>query len=215
MKSSLLLSVSVFASTFLLVKKPNFEPLRLPSRRRGIMSRVSISWLKPVVVMLTLTLLSVSCVYAQVDTGAIVGTVTDPSGAVLSGARVTLTNLDTNAMLSTETGPDGTYKFSPVKIGNYKIDVSSPGFQTVSQRNVTVNVNSDVLVNVALKPGNVSEVVEVTATPPVLETQNAAVGQVVDRHEVDSLPLNGRNFVFLAQLAAGVNTPQADTRGNA
>jgi hypothetical protein len=215
MKSSLLLSVSVFASTFLLVKKPNFEPLRLPSLRRGIMSRVSISWLKPVVVMLTLTLLSVSCVYAQVDTGAIVGTVTDPSGAVLSGARVTLTNLDTNAMLSTETGPDGTYKFSPVKIGNYKIDVSSPGFQTVSQRNVTVNVNSDVLVNVALKPGNVSEVVEVTATPPVLETQNAAVGQVVDRHEVDSLPLNGRNFVFLAQLAAGVNTPQADTRGNA
>src|SRR4029077_6916431 len=61
----------------------------------------------------------------------------------------------------------------------------------------------------------VSEIVEVTSTTPVLETQNASVGQVVDSRSVDNLPLNGRNFTFLAQLAAGVNSPQADTRGNA
>lgn len=152
---------------------------------------------------------------AQVDTGTIVGTVTDPSGAVVSGAKVTLTNLGTNAALSTTAGSDGTYTFTPVRVGNYKIDVSAPGFQTSSQRNITVDVSSHVEVNFALKPGSVTEVVEVTSSAPVLETQTAAVGQVVDRRSVDSLPLNGRNFTFLAQLAAGVNTPQADTRGNA
>src|SRR5437868_14737065 len=153
--------------------------------------------------------------YAQVDTGTIVGTVTDQSGAILSGAKVTLTNLGTNASLTTTTEADGTYKFSPVKIGTYKIDVSYQGFQTATQRNVVVNVGSDSLANFQMKPGSVTEVVEVTSAAPVLETQNASVGQVVDQRNVDSLPLNGRNFTFLAQLAAGVNTPQADTRGNA
>src|SRR5690348_8182546 len=152
---------------------------------------------------------------AQVDTGTIVGTVTDPSGAVVSGAKITLTNLGTNAALSTTACSDGTYTFTPVRVGNYKIDVSAPGFQTSSQRNISVDVSSHVEVNIALKPGSVTEVVEVTSSAPILETQTAAVGQVVDRRSVDSLPLNGRNFTFLAQLAAGVNTPQADTRGNA
>ena len=95
------------------------------------------------------------------------------------------------------------------------MSASAPGFQTTTQRKVTVNVSSAVLVNVALKPGQVTETVEVTTAAPVLETQNASVGQVSIRKNVNDLPLNGRNFTFLAQLAAGVNTPQADTRGNA
>ena len=66
-----------------------------------------------------------------------------------------------------------------------------------------------------LKPGAVNETIEVASTVPVLETQDASVGQVMDGRNVNNLPLNGRNFTFLAQLAAGVNTPQADTRGNA
>jgi hypothetical protein len=72
-----------------------------------------------------------------------------------------------------------------------------------------------VVANFTLKPGNVTETIEVASTAPVLETQDASVGQVVDSRSVNTLPLNGRNFTFLAQLAAGVNTPQADTRGNA
>src|SRR5437588_2842455 len=159
--------------------------------------------------------LGAQSLYAQVDTGTIVGAVTDQSGAVISGAKVTLTNLGTNAALSTTTAADGSYKFSPVKIGNYKVDVSYQGFQSATQRNVVVNVGSDSLANFQLRPGSVTETVEVTGTAPVLETQSAAVGQVVDQRNVDSLPLNGRNFTFLAQLSAGVNTPQADTRGNA
>ena len=178
------------------------------------MTRTSASWVRRALVATAISLSLIS-LNAQVDTGTIVGTVTDPSGAVVSGAKVTLTNLGTNAALSTTTGGDGSYTFTPVRVGNYKIDVSAPGFQTSSERNIVVDVSSHVQVNVALKPGSVTEVVEVTSSAPVLETQNAAVGQVVDRRNVDSLPLNGRNFTFLAQLAAGVNTPQADTRGNA
>ena len=159
--------------------------------------------------------LSVLPLAAQVDSGSITGTVSDPSGAVVSNAKVTLTNEGTGAALSTETGSDGFYNFSPVKIGSYTVSVSAPGFQTTTQRKITVNVSSAVLVNVPLKPGQVTETVEVSTAAPVLETQNASVGQVVNSKNVNDLPLNGRNFTFLAQLAAGVNTPQADTRGNA
>ena len=70
-------------------------------------------------------------------------------------------------------------------------------------------------VDVQLKPGSATQTVEVTAAPPQLQTEDASVGQVVTGQSVNNLPLNGRNFTFLAQLAAGVNTPQADTRGNA
>src|SRR6266581_827985 len=152
---------------------------------------------------------------AQVDTGAILGTVTDASGAAVSGASVTLTNQGTNAALTTTTAVDGGYKFTPVRIGTYKIKVSLQGFQTVEKRDITVNVGADVVVDFTLKPGSVTETIEVASSVPVLATQDASVGQVIDSRNVNNLPLNGRNFTFLAQLAAGVNSPQADTRGNA
>ena len=152
---------------------------------------------------------------AQVDTGSITGTVTDASGAVVNGAKVTLTNEGTGAALSLTTGSDGSYTFSPVRIGSYKIDASAQGFKTVSQTHVVVNVSANVLVNLKLPTGSVSETVEVTGAVPVLQTQDASVGQVMDTRNVNNLPLNGRNFTFLAQLSAGVNSPQADTRGNA
>src|SRR5882762_6376246 len=160
-------------------------------------------------------LLSASLLQAQVDTGSITGTITDASGAVVSGASVKLTNEGTNAELTTTAGTDGDYKFSPVRIGNYSLTASFQGFQTMTQRHVTVNVSSNVVVNFALKPGQVTETVEVTSSAPQLQTQDASVGQVVDGRTVNNLPLNGRNFTFLAQTVAGVNTPQADTRGNA
>ncbi len=162
-----------------------------------------------------IVLLGVTPLHAQVDTGAVLGTVTDASGAAIRGANVTLTNEGTNATVSTVTGADGGFKFTPVTIGLYTLSTNFQGFTTTTERHITVNVGADVVVNFALKPGQVSEIVEVNSTTPVLETQDASVGQVVDSRSVDNLPLNGRNFTFLAQLAAGVNTPQADTRGNA
>jgi hypothetical protein len=180
------------------------------------MIRPVCSWiLRSSLVLVVAVILSTLPLHAQVDTGSITGTVTDASGAVVNAAKVTLTNEGTGVNLSVNTGSDGTYTFSPVRIGSYKIEASAQGFKTVSQSNVVVNVNANVLVNLRLPTGSVSETVEVTTSVPVLQTQDASVGQVMDSRNVNNLPLNGRNFTFLAQLSAGVNSPQADTRGNA
>jgi hypothetical protein len=162
-----------------------------------------------------LALLSVTLLQAQVDTGSITGIVTDSTGAVVGGAKITLTNEGTAAALATTSGSGGEYTFNPVRIGTYKLDVSAQGFKTSSEPHIAVDVNSSVLRNFTLQTGSVSETIEVTTAAPVLQTDESSVGQVVDSRNVNNLPLNGRNFTFLAQLAAGVNTPQADTRGNA
>ena len=151
----------------------------------------------------------------QVDEGSITGTVQDTSGAVVAGAQVTLVNKDVGLTLETITKGSGEYSFSPVRIGHYTLTVTSKGFEKTTQQNITVAVSQNVLVNVQLKPGAATETVEVTDAPPALQTEDASVGQVVSEQTVNSLPLNGRNFTFLAQLGAGTQTPQADTRGNA
>ena len=168
-----------------------------------------------VILVLGASLPGAKALFAQVDTGSILGTVTDSSGAAVHGATVTLTNEGTSATLSTTTGDDGTYKFTPVRVGSYKLTVTLNGFETVVHSHVTVDVGQNVVWNFTVKPGNVTETIEVTAIAPVLQSQDASVGQVVNSQSVNDLPLNGRNFTFLAQLAAGVNSPQADTRGNA
>jgi len=89
---------------------------------------------------------------AQVDTGSILGTVTDASGAEVRGATVTLTNEGTNATLSTTTGSSGEYKFSPVSIGQYTLSTNFQGFTTMTEKHVPVNVGSEVVINFALKP---------------------------------------------------------------
>ncbi|MFL6307002.1 MAG: carboxypeptidase regulatory-like domain-containing protein [Candidatus Sulfotelmatobacter sp.] len=153
--------------------------------------------------------------FAQVDAGAINGTVQDSSGAAVPNAHVTLLNTDQGLTLDATTSANGEYIFSPVRIGHYTITVTAPGFSTTTQQNVTVTVGQHVLANMKLSLGAASQTIQVTAAPPQLQTDEASVGQVVNQHAVNSLPLNGRNFTFLAQLSAGVNTPQADTRGNA
>jgi len=165
--------------------------------------------------LMGVALFGITTLYAQVDTGSITGVVSDASGAVVSGAKVTLTNEGTGASLTTTTVSDGVYTFSPVRIGSYKLEVTSQGFQTTTQSGVVVNIGSNVALNFSLKPGSQTETVEVTGAIPVLQTQDASVGQVIDQRGVNDLPLNGRNFTFLAQLVQGVNSPQSDTRGNA
>jgi hypothetical protein len=180
-------------------------------------SKVRFGWGWSCTFILTLWVLlfGVTSLHAQVDAGSILGTVMDQTGAVISGAKVTLTNEGTEASLSTVTSSDGAYKFSPVRIGKYKLEITYQGFQPVTAKGIVVNIGADVVQNFTIKPGSVTEAVEVTAAAPLLESQTASVGQVVDSRSVSDLPLNGRNFTFLAQLAAGVNTPQADSRGNA
>ncbi len=150
--------------------------------------------------------LGISTAFAQVDTGAILGTVTDPSGAVVPGAKVTATNEDTGLALSTTTSGVGSYVFTPIRIGTYSITAEKEGFEKVVHTHITVNVQAQVKVDVMLTPGAVSTSVEVTAAAPQLQTQNASVGQVATTRQIVDLPLNGRNYTFLAQLGSGVTT---------
>jgi hypothetical protein len=156
-----------------------------------------------------------SYVFGQVDEGAISGTVQDPTGAVVANARVTLLNKDVGLTLETTAGGNGEFTFSPVRIGHYSLSATAPGFSTTTQQNLQVAVSQNLQVNIQLKPGSATQTVEVTDAPPQLQTEEASVGQTVNERSVNSLPLNGRNFTFLAQLGAGVNSSQADTRGNA
>jgi hypothetical protein len=167
------------------------------------------------VACLLLLLVQAPSLSAQVDEGAINGVVQDSSGAAVPNAQVTLLNTDQGLTLQTTTSAAGEYIFSPVRIGHYTLTVTAPGFSTTTQQNLTVTVGQHLLVPVKLSLGSASQTIQVTAAPPQLQTDEASVGQVINQHTVNSLPLNGRNFTFLAQLAAGVNTPQADTRGNA
>jgi hypothetical protein len=152
---------------------------------------------------------------AQVDTGAVLGVVKDASGGIVPGAKVNLISVQTGLTLTATAGSDGAYIFTPVKIGSYRVEAQAAGFEKAVQDEVTVEVQQRVVVDFTLHPGRVTQTVEVTGAPPQLQTQDASVGQVVGAREVNNLPLNGRNFTFLAQTVAGVNTPEADTRGNA
>src|SRR6204780_983174 len=164
---------------------------------------------------LFLLLMQSQRVFGQVDEGSISGLVQDPTGAVVPNAQVTLLNTDQGLTLSTTTNSGGQYTFSPVRIGHYTVSVAAPGFSSTNQQNLQVTVGLSLQVNVQLKPGATSETVQVTTAPPELQTSESSVGQTVTGQTINNLPLNGRNFTFLAQLGAGVNSSQADTRGNA
>ena len=122
---------------------------------RNALSKLLLFVSLALIVGLALISFSARPLCAQVDTGAILGTVTDSSGAPVTGATVTLTNTGTGAALSTATGTDGTYKFSPVRVGTYKMSATLKGFETLTQLEVSVNIGQNVVVNFSLKPGKV------------------------------------------------------------
>jgi outer membrane receptor protein involved in Fe transport len=140
---------------------------------------------------------------AQQDQGAITGVVQDAGGAVIPNAHVTLTDTDTGLVLNTAADGGGIYVFSPVKIGNYIVSATAAGFQTTTQEHVHLNVGERLNITVALKPGVVTQTVTVSTAPPLLQTQSATVGQVVSTQTINTTALNGRNFVYIAQLTAG------------
>jgi hypothetical protein len=181
-------------------------------------NRNSFAWLK-MASYLAIALLCVVSVtsraFGQVDEGTITGTVEDSTGAVVPGAQVTLLNTDVGLKLESTSNGSGVYTFTPIRIGHYTVTVTASGFAKTTQSNITLQVAQVLQVNVQLKAGAASETVEVTSAPPLMQTQDASVGQVIGSKSVNDLPLNGRNFTFLAQLAPGAQSAQADTRGNA
>jgi len=146
------------------------------------------------------------------DQGAITGTVQDNTGAAISGAKVTIENPDTGFKLAATADGAGVYNFSPVKIGNYSVTSSAPGFETSLQKNVRVSIGERVNFSPKLKPGSVSETVTVTTAPPLLQSQDSSVGTVLSTQEINNTPLNGRNSMYLIQLTAGA-APSHSGRG--
>jgi Carboxypeptidase regulatory-like domain/TonB dependent receptor-like, beta-barrel len=149
---------------------------------------------------------------AQKDAGAIVGLVRDASGAVVTGAKVTVTDVDRGIELNLSTNDQGEYLASPLRIGRYSVAVEKQGFKKAVAGPVQVNIQDRVAVDLQLQPGVANEVVEVTAQRPQLETETSELGQVVGSRRINALPLNGRNYAQLALLGTGVAPAEPGSR---
>src|SRR6266567_2508787 len=156
---------------------------------------------------MTVLLMMAGRLFAQGGaTGTILGTVTDSSSAIVSGASVTVTNTSTNVAVRTTTGSAGDLYVPSLNPGPYKVTVESRGFQKSVTNTVTLTVDQKVRVDVSLKPGAVTETMQVTAQAVTLDTDSAALSQLVSQQQVEELPLNGRNFMQLLLIGAGAVT---------
>ncbi len=129
------------------------------------------------------------------------GIVQDASGAAIPAAALTITNVDTSAVRTALSGVDGSYTFTNLVVGPYRLQVVKEGFATYNQSGIVLQVNTNPQVNVTLKVGTVSEQIEVQANAAMVETTTNGVGQVIDQQRVVDLPLNGRNLSQLIQLS--------------
>ena len=140
---------------------------------------------------------------SQEVTAAIVGTVTDPSGAPIKGANVKATDSERGTVWTAETNDSGSYNLLRLPIGTYGVKVTAPGFQTSVQPPFTLELNQTARVSVQMKVGKISETVEVSSSAPILQTENAEVGTVLDANSITSLALTTRNYVQLTLLTPG------------
>ena len=138
-----------------------------------------------------------------VGTGSIVGTVSDPSGALISAAKVTITNLDTRQVINVATNSSGSFNSGALVPGNYRTLISAKGFSS-AEATTTVLVGNTATLNVTLCIGNEKEVVEVQGAARQVNTEQATVQGVLNEEQIENLPVNGRNFLDLAQLEPGV-----------
>jgi len=160
----------------------------------------------------TALLLLAGVCWGQKDTGSIVGTVKDSSGAVIRDAKVTVTDVDRGTSFETMTNASGEYVASPLKIGNYRVLIEKAGFKKTIIGPVTLNVQDRLAVDATLQVGTFTETMTVSTALPQLETETSDLGQVVDSRRATTLPLNGRNYAQLALLGAGVAPSEPGSR---
>ena len=150
-----------------------------------------------------------SCVavsFGQETTATLVGTVTDPSGGTVPGAAIRAVNIDTNISRDTKTDEKGEYSLPFLPAGDYTVTATSGGFQQQKVERMTLQVQQSARMDFKLTIGSFTESVQINANAAALQTENAAVGTVIDSAKIVELPLNGRNFIQLAQLIPGVQT---------
>jgi Carboxypeptidase regulatory-like domain/TonB dependent receptor-like, beta-barrel/TonB-dependent Receptor Plug Domain len=149
---------------------------------------------------------------AQVDTGTILGSVKDQSGAILPGATVTITHEGQAFTLSTVTRQDGTYIFTPIRSGAYSIEVEFQGFKKGVRRGISVAIQDQTVVDFTLQAGGLTEEVVVTGESPLLQTGTGTVGETLKSSTIENIPVSGRDYTVLARLVAGVVPPQPGAR---
>ena len=173
-------------------------------------SKAVVCWLMTVFALLA----SGVPLYGQGATGAIAGKVTDTSGAVIAGARVTITNTATNASRETVANGEGLYSAPALEAGEYQVRVEVPGFRTVV-RNATAAPGATTTVDTVISPGESREVVTVQAATAEINYETNNIQGQIERAELQSLPLNGRSFLQLSSLEPGVTVTPGDSQHNA
>jgi hypothetical protein len=151
--------------------------------------------------------------HAQQITGTLVGTIQDPSGAVVNGATVTATNVDTGLAHTVLTGALGEYRIEYLAVGNYSIEVSAAGFKKFVQQHVVITVDQTQRIDAALALGVASETITVSSEPPQINTTTAEIGRTIQAEEIQGLPLTNRNVYTQLSLTAGVQSSSASSGG--
>jgi hypothetical protein len=151
-----------------------------------------------------LCLLLSGSLFAQVNTGRILGTITDQSGGVIADAMVTVTNTGTGVARTLTADQAGAYNAPNLNPGTYSVHAGAVGFQTFVRQNITVGVGQDTRVDAELMPGEVTQTIQVTESSMQLDTTSAVVSGTLSAQTIVDLPLNGRNFQNLLTLQAGV-----------
>src|SRR5215813_10138840 len=142
--------------------------------------------------------------FAQTQ-AAISGVIHDPSGAVIPGVTITVTNPATNFVRSAISNEAGVYTFPVLQPGIYNIKVELPGFRTITQNDVELQVQQSARIDFTLQVGDVSQTVEVSGTAALIATENATVGTVIENKRIVEMPLNGRNFLQLVAISPNVS----------
>src|SRR5580692_6420860 len=163
--------------------------------------------------LLALGLLTLPAI-SQSTSGRILGRVADPTGAVLAGVKITLTNEATGASRNTQTNASGDYNFVEVTPGSYRVEYELTGFKKNVQTSVLVNVNQVVTLNSVLQIGASQEVVEVTSEAPQVDTTSTQLGAVINNRSVNELPLNTRDTYQFLQLQPGVQAQLGNGNGS-
>jgi len=154
--------------------------------------------------LVALVLLVTGIMAMAQDTARVIGTVTDPSGAAIPGATISVTNLATNRVVTAQSQADGEYVVNALLPGSYKVEAKRDSFKTDTAK-VTLDISQVARVNFKLQVGSSNETVNVTDDIPLVETATSSAGGIIQGRQVVELPLNGRNFVSLATLTPGVS----------
>jgi outer membrane receptor protein involved in Fe transport len=162
------------------------------------------------VVMLVIALVAIGNSALAQSTASLGGTITDPAGASIAGAKVVVANQATGVETSSQSDTVGAYLFPTLPIGNYKIRVTASGFQAAEVTGLKLEVASTVTQNIQLKVGEATERIEIVAQSAAVETATTSLSQVIDEKTVQEIPLNGRHFVDLSLLTPGTVTPPAN-----